>query len=315
MAGTDFREIRATVGEAQRRIPDPVARAEGAADGRADQARWQAGDRVERLAFWMRCGDRFEQAAGVGVPGILEKVVFGGAFDDSSGVHHVDVVTHFRHHREIVSNEYDGGAEGFLAIADEIEHLLLNGDVKSGGGLVADQELRPGDEGHGDHDALAHTAGELVRVAVDTFFRFVNADFGKGLDGAVERGFSRDAFVDLQWFGQLAADLHEGVQRGHRVLEDHRDPLAPDLAELLFRGAEEVDAVEHRGARVDAAGRLGDQAEQGVTGHRFPGAGLTDDPKRLPGLDRKGHIIDRMDNAVAGVEAGGEVLDVEERHR
>jgi hypothetical protein len=35
------------------------------------------------------------------------------------------------------------------------------------GRLVGDQKLGVGGEHHGDHDALAHAAGELVRVGAE----------------------------------------------------------------------------------------------------------------------------------------------------
>ena len=44
------------------------------------------------------------------------------------------------------------------------EDLRLHGDVESRGRLVGDQHLRIAGERDGDHDALAHPAGELVRI-------------------------------------------------------------------------------------------------------------------------------------------------------
>ena len=39
--------------------------------------------------------------------------------------------------------------------------------------------------------------------------------------------------VDVHRLGQLLADLVERMKRGQRVLEDHRDLLAPDRLHLL----------------------------------------------------------------------------------
>ena len=41
---------------------------------------------------------------------------------------------------------------------------VLHGDVERRGGLVGDQDVGAGDQHHGDHDALAHAAGDLVRI-------------------------------------------------------------------------------------------------------------------------------------------------------
>ncbi len=48
--------------------------------------------------------------------------------------------------------------------AHQVDDLGLHGDVERGGRLVGDQQIRPAGERNGDHHALAHAAGELVRV-------------------------------------------------------------------------------------------------------------------------------------------------------
>ena len=237
--------------------------------------------------------------------GIAEKIGAGGALYDTPGIHHVDRVAHFRDHGEIVGDENDGGAEIPLAVADEVEHLFLDGDVEGGGGFVADEEFGFGDQCHGDHHALAHAAGELVGVGMDALFGIGDADLGEGVDGAGECGFSAELLVEFERLGELVADAHEGVERGHRILEDHRDALAADFQEFLLGSFEEIGAGEHGGAALDAAGWHGDEAKQGIAGDRFAGAGLADDPEGLALVHGEGHVLHGMDGAVAGVETGG----------
>jgi hypothetical protein len=50
---------------------------------------------------------------------------------------------------------------------EQSDDLRLHGDVECGGGLVCDEQARAVDERHGDHDALALAAGELMRVVVE----------------------------------------------------------------------------------------------------------------------------------------------------
>jgi hypothetical protein len=105
-----------------------------------------------------------------------------------------------------------------------------------------------------------------VRVGLDALFGIGDADFRERLDGAVEGLGALESLVQFQRFGQLLGDPQVGVQRGHRILEDHRDALAADAAELAVAGLEEIDAVEHRGAGVDAPRWLRNQSEQRVAG-------------------------------------------------
>ena len=53
-----------------------------------------------------------------------------------------------------------------LQLLDQLEDLRLHRHVERGRRLVGDQQLRVADQRHRDHRALAHTAGELVRVVV-----------------------------------------------------------------------------------------------------------------------------------------------------
>ena len=79
------------------------------------------------------------------------------------------------------------------------------------------------DERHRDHRALAHAAGELVRVGVDAARRVGDPDQPQQLDRALAGlafGTSRCAWMAST---SCVADLVEGVQRRQRVLEDHRD--------------------------------------------------------------------------------------------
>ncbi len=80
---------------------------------------------------------------------------------------HGDVVGHLGDHAEIVGDQDDGGAGVAAQAAHQVEDLRLDGDVERGGRLVGDQQPRAAGQRHGDHGALAHAAGQLVRIVVD----------------------------------------------------------------------------------------------------------------------------------------------------
>ena len=54
---------------------------------------------------------------------------------------------------------------------EQLHDLRLRRDVQRGGGLVGDQQLRIPGQRDRDHHPLAHAAGELVRVLVETALR------------------------------------------------------------------------------------------------------------------------------------------------
>lgn len=234
MSGGDFVEGRGLVSEAAGGVSEDVSRLEGAGGGWAGEGGREAGDGVELTSFFVICGDAFQEGAGVGVAGAIEKMMRGGGFDDAARIHDVDVVADLGDDAEVVGDEDDGGAELFLAVFDEVEDLFLDGDIERGGGFIGDEEVRAGDEGHGDHDALAHAAGKFVRVGLDALFGLGDADFFEGCDGSVKRFFSFHSLVDFEGFGELSGNFEVGIQAGHGVLEDHGDLLSPDLSQFLF---------------------------------------------------------------------------------
>ena len=59
---------------------------------------------------------------------------------------------------QVVGDDDDRGVELGLELPDEVEDLRLDGHVERGGRLVGDQQRGAVDQGHRDHDALAHAA-------------------------------------------------------------------------------------------------------------------------------------------------------------
>ena len=120
-------------------------------------------------------------------------------------------------------------------IEQQAQHLRLHGDVERGGRLVRDQDLGPAGQRHRDHRALAHAAGEFVRIGADAARRIGDADLPQQLDGAVARVLGAGAFVKAHAFGDLVADAHDGIEVRARVLEDHADLDPAHLAHLGSR--------------------------------------------------------------------------------
>src|SRR5262249_51450627 len=134
-----------------------------------------------------------------------------------------------------------------------------------------------------------------------------------------------DAGVQPYRLDELASDGGVGVERGARVLEDHRDLLAAHSghqrvgvpapsARVLLAGddapvplAEPLvarQAVEQlargpvrpqRDPAADHPGRGGDQPRRRERGDGLAAAALADDPERLTARDRKARAVDRAD--------------------
>ncbi|GAA3151743.1 hypothetical protein GCM10020001_089120 [Nonomuraea salmonea] len=194
--------------------------------------------------------------------------------------------------------------QGRRDLGDQLQHLLLHGDVERGGGLVADEQPGVVGQGDGEHDALALAAGELVRERA--------GDLG-GLGQAypaeqVERpcaGLVAGAAVQRHDLGDLGADPHERVERGHRLLEDHGQLAPAQPLEPALRHAHQVVLAEPRRARGGDA--LGQQAHERQRGQRLARPRLADQPDPLARRDAERHVADELD--VAGGD--GEPLNAQ----
>ncbi len=162
--------------------------------------------------------------------------------DDAPGIHHRHALRGLGDDAHVVGDEHDGRAALAGEALEKRDDLRLDRDVERGGRLVRDEQARLGREGERDHHALAHAAGEMVRIVAVARLGCRNADFPeKGQGALARRGFSQGE-VGQDGFFELLPDGVQRVERGERVLEDHADLAAADAPQLVV--AQVVDAAD-----------------------------------------------------------------------
>jgi hypothetical protein len=161
---------------------------------------------------------------------------------------------------------------------------------------------------------MPHSARELVRVLLHPRLGVGDADEREQRDDPLGRLVLVDVgVVGADRLADLVADRQDGVERGHRVLEDHRDLSPTQVSKLLLRHREQVAAVEGGAAARDPARRLRDQAEQRHHGDALARTGLADDADGLTRVDLVADVADRVDDTVLGPELDGQAFDLEQR--
>ena len=103
-----------------------------------------------------------EQACRVGVAGAAGTRRPPSLLHQPPGVHHHDPVGGGGHNAEIVGDEQDRPVQVTADPGEGLQHLGLHGDVQRRGRLIGDQHPGLQRHRHGDHDPLAHPAGEFV---------------------------------------------------------------------------------------------------------------------------------------------------------
>ena len=154
-----------------------------------------------------------EKALRIGMLRREEDVLRGALFDDAPSVHDGDAIGDLGNYTEVVSDKEEGEFHLAAELVEQFEDLFLNGDIESGGGLVGDEQFGIGGEGHGNHDALAKTTGELMR-------KLPGANIGLGDGGSFEGGVDamlqvrsgEVRFVGANGFFDLRASTHDRIQ-------------------------------------------------------------------------------------------------------
>ncbi len=285
-----------------------------AAVGRHARRRIDFGEALGRHARAHRAEarDRGEQRLRVDRLRACEDLGGRTGLDHVAAEHHDRAVGDFGHHAHVVGDEQHAHVFLALQFAQQVEDLGLDRYIECRRRFVGDQQFRTAGKCHGNHHALAHAAGELVRI-------FVQPRLG-GRDAHPlhqPHGFSfglapRQAAMQNQRFGNLVADGEDRIERGHRLLEDHADRAAADLAHFGFACGKQILAVEQDPALGARASRR-QEPHGGKRRDAFAGAAFTHDRHRLTGIDGQADVADDGLPSFRRLEGGRQVFDRQNR--
>ena len=170
---------------------------------------------------------------------------------------------------------------------DLVLHVAADQRVERAERLVVEHHVRVHREGARDADALLHPAGELVGELVrdvlepDELQHLARPRVPLGLRHSLHLEPERDVVE------------HAPVGEQAEVLEDHRDLVAPELAELgLARGH---DVRARRSRSTPAVGSIRRISVR--TSVDLPGAGQAHDDEHLAGTDLERDVAHRRDAA------------------
>ena len=232
--------------------------------------------------------------------------------DDLALGHDADTVGDPPHDVEIMRDEEHRHPGLGLEPGEQFQNLRLHGHVQRSCRLVGDEEIRLVGERRGDHDTLPLPAGKLVRIGAKPAFRLADADLGEKLQDSRAEGCAAHAPVQLERLADLLLHGVEWIERGHRLLKDHRDLVAAHIAQGSLVGGEQLLPLEqHRAAGVMRR-RVGEELDDRERRDRLAGPRLADERHRLLLIDIEGHAADGMNRRVALAEVHLEVADLEE---
>ena len=167
--------------------------------------------------------NRRQQRFGVRMHGRVKNLLNRTGFHRAALVHHQHPIGDIGDHAHIVGDKNHPHLHLLLQHFDELQDLRLNRHVQRRRRLVGNQHRRTAGERHGNHHALAHAAGKLMRVATQNGLRLRNAHQLQHPSGLAERFIAAQPLMQADGLGDLFPDRENRVQGGHRLLEDHRN--------------------------------------------------------------------------------------------
>ena len=240
-----------------------------------------ASELVGPIVAWRRR----HQRARIGMGGRVEQRCDIRLLDDLAGIEDADALAYFRDDAEIMRDEQQCRAVAALHLGDQPQYLLLHGNVERGRRLVGDDQLRFGGESRGDQHALAHAAGEFMRIALEHARRLANMHLFEEAERARLGGRGVEAEDADEPVGHLGFDALGRIERGQRVLRDQRGADADEAASPGVAQREEVHAAEPHGA-FDHFDRARQDAEDRAADHALARPALADQPMHLARRDR-----------------------------
>ena len=118
---------------------------------------------------------------------------------------------------------------------EQDQHLLLDGHIQGGGGLVGDEQTGLGSHHHGDHHPLPEAAGELKRVLLHQIPGVRDPHLLQIGDGGLIGLLPAHTQVQPQPLRHLTANGQQRIEGSHGLLEDHPHLLPPEGIALLGR--------------------------------------------------------------------------------
>src|SRR6266850_4021478 len=247
------------------------------------------------------------QPRGIGVLRRMEHVADRADLYDTARIHDRDAIGGLGDDPHVVRDQHYRRAALARDALDERDDLRLHRHVERSGRLVGDQQDRLCGERKRDDHALAHAAGELVRVMVQPCPRSRDADFGEQRQCPLSQQLSREPEMRADRLLELLADRVERIERAERILEHDADAPAADGAQRCVRKLVDALPFEPDLARGEAPRRL-EQPHDGEAGERLAGARLSHHAEHFAARHGERHVIDRDQRAAPRAELDPQVL-------
>jgi hypothetical protein len=117
--------------------------------------------------------------------------------------------------------------------------------------------------------------------------------------------------MQLDRLADLVADGEDRIERGHRLLKDHRDLVAADFAHLLVVELQEIAPAIDNFTADDFSRRRLNEAHDRQRSHALAATRLTDQTESFALADLEAHAVDGAHFALGGKKRCLQIFNLE----
>ncbi len=149
-----------------------------------------------------------------------------------------------------------------------------------------------------------------MRIGAQPLLRAWNADHAQGITRPLAGHLLADIFMGTHHLHHLRIDTQHGVERGHRILENHGNPVAANGAKLPFRESPQIPALEKYLAARHLRWLI-DQSHDRQAGYRFSRSRFSHKAHHFTGREVEIDVVDKGDAAFGGHDFSFQTFDFE----
>ena len=231
--------------------------------------------------------------------------------DQHARVENRDAVADPGNGSDIVRDDENAAAVAFRGLAEQPQDVPRQGRVEARRRLVGKQDARLAGEREGDHHALTHAPGKLVRKGAKAPPGIADPDLRKTFPRRFPGRVGRHALPAHEAIHELLPDPPGGAQGAPRVLEAKRRPAPPVERHLLLGALDDVATGDvDRPAQARA---FGEETRDRARHHALAAPALADEPEHLARPDGERDVVEGGDRTVTNRQRHVDAAHLEQR--
>ena len=191
-----------------------------------------------------------------------------------------------------------------------MQNLPLDGNIQCSGRFIGNDQIWFVQKRDRDRDSLPHSSGKLMGIGPQSFIGRCDADFSQGIPCQFPGCNFSQILMRLNGLNHLGINPQHGVERHHRILENHCQLVSTDLSHFFFRKFEQISSLE-KDLSSHNLSRCIHKSQDGKSGDGFSRPRFSHQAKHFTASQGEADIFDGFSHTIPGKKMGPQMPDIE----